>query len=151
MSDADDLIAEARKETGLDDFGADGFREGLEVYCRSAFSEAKLNETGVLAVRANIVASLGNRLRVVDWAAHHAGVADERVDAPLIVIGMFRAGTTLFSNLLDQDTGNRPLLGWEAGDSVPPPTPGTFRSGPRVDAARAGREMLAQLNPKIAV
>ena len=29
----DEVIAEAVAATGLDDFGGDGFREGLEVYC----------------------------------------------------------------------------------------------------------------------
>jgi len=147
---ADDLVTEACKETGLDDFGSDDFREGLGVYCESAFSEAELNDVGVMAVQGTIVASLANRLRVVDWAARHPDVHDERIDAPLIVIGMFRAGTTFLSNLLDQDPGNRALLRWEAGDSAPPPTPATFRSGPRVDAVRASAGVLEQLNPKMA-
>jgi hypothetical protein len=146
----DDLLAAASTATGLDDFGADGFREGLAVYCESALSEAKLNDVGVMAVQGNIVASLANRLRVVDWAARHPDVADERIEAPIVVIGMFRAGTTFLSNLLDQDRRNRALLRWEAGDSVPPPTPATARSGPRVDAARANSDMLEELNPKMA-
>lgn len=150
MSLPDELLAEARKETSLDDFGNDDFREGLAVYCASVFSEAKLNDIGVMAVRSNIVASLANRLRVVDWAARHPDVADERIDAPVVVIGMFRAGTTFLSYLLDQDRGNRPLLRWEAGDSVPPPAPANFRAGPRVDAARANNDMLEALNPKMA-
>ncbi|TML87195.1 MAG: sulfotransferase [Actinobacteria bacterium] len=150
MTRADDLVTEACKETGLDDFGSDDFREGLGVYCESAFSEAELNDVGVMAVQGTIVASLANRLRVVDWAARHPDVHDERIDAPLIVIGMFRAGTTFLSNLLDQDPGNRALLRWEAGDSAPPPTPATFRSGPRVDAVRASAGVLEQLNPKMA-
>jgi hypothetical protein len=144
------FLDQARAESGLDDFGRDDFREGLAIYCESAFSEARLNEVGVMAVQGIIVASLANRLRVVDWATRHPDVADERVDAPLIVIGMFRAGTTYLSSLLDHDAGNRALLRWEAGDSVPPPTPATFRSGPRVDAARVNADMLEQLNPKVA-
>jgi hypothetical protein len=150
MTDPDELLAEAGKETGLDDFGSDDFREGLAVYCESVSAEAKLNDLGVMAVRGNIVANLVNRLRVVDWAAHHADVADEAIVAPLIVIGMFRAGTTFLSNLLDQDPANRSLLRWEAGDSIPPPTPSNFRSGPRVDAVRASGDLLEQLNPRMA-
>jgi hypothetical protein len=150
VTSATDLLAEARNATGLDDFGSDDFREGLNVYCESVFAEAKLNDVGVMAVQGNIVANLANRLRVVDWAARHPDVADERIDAPLIVIGMFRAGTTFLSYLLDQDRGNRALLRWESGDSVPPPTPATFRAGPRVDAASASVDMLEQLNPKMA-
>ena len=104
-----------------------------------------------MAVQGNVVGNLVNRLKVVDWAAHHPSVSDERIDAPLIVIGMFRAGTTHLSSLLDQDPRNRSLLRWEAGDSVPPPGPANFRSGPRVDAVRASAAMLDQLNPMMSV
>lgn len=145
----DDLIAEARALAGLDDFGSDSFREGLAVYCESAGSEAQLNDLGAVAVPGNIVAGLANRLRIVDWARRHPEVANERIDAPLVVIGMFRAGTTFLSYLLERDRRNRALLRWEAGDSVPPPTAETLRSGPRVEAARAGNDMLEQINPRI--
>ena len=146
-----DLMAEARQQTGLEDFGPGDFEEGLGVYWESVCSEAKLNDIGAVAVPQLIVSSLANRLRVIDWAARNADVADERIDAPLIVIGMFRAGTTFLSNLLDRDSHNRSLLRWEAGDSVPPPSSATFRSGPRVDAARTSGDLLEQLNPKMAV
>ena len=147
--DHEQLIAEARALTGLDDFGSDTFREGLSVYWASVNSEAQLNELGATAIRANVVSNLANRLRIVDWARRHPGVADERIDAPLVVIGMFRAGTTFLSYLLEQDVRNRALLRWEAGDSVPPPTPGSFREGPRVEAARLGNDMLEQINPRM--
>ena len=139
---------QAREQTGFDDFGPDAFREGLELYCDSAFSEGSLNELGTAAVGATIVSSLSNRLRVVDWVKRHPGVNDEKIAAPVMVIGMFRAGTTLLSNLFDQDRANRCLLRWESSDSAPPPDAGSFRSGPRVDAARGEIEMLEQLNPK---
>jgi hypothetical protein len=145
----DELVAEACTAAALDDFGTDSFREGLDVYCASVSSEAQLNEIGAIGVRANIVASLVNRLRVVDWSNRHPDVADEQIDAPLVVIGMFRAGTTFLSNLLEHDRRNRSLLRWEAGDSVPPPTPATHRSGPRVEAARAAGNMIEQLNPNL--
>jgi hypothetical protein len=144
---ADDVMNEACEQTGLDDFGADDFREGLGVLCASIEGEAQLSDLGEVAVRGTIVASLSNRLRVVDWIREHPDVAEERIDAPIVVIGMFRAGTTFLSQLLDQDDRNRALLRWEANDSVPPPTPTNFRSGPRVDAARLNNDMLEELNP----
>jgi hypothetical protein len=146
---AEEVLDEARTATGLDDFGGDDFQEGLEVFCESATAEAQLNDLGQIAVRANVVGSLSNRLKIVDHRKRHPEVADEVIDAPLIVIGMFRAGTTLLSRLLDQDPGNRALLGWEAVDSVPPPTPADHRSGPRLEAVRAGQAMLSQINPKL--
>jgi hypothetical protein len=143
------LIAEARGLAALDDFGPVGFREGLAVYCEAVNSEAQLNELGETAVHANIVGGLVNRLKVVDWAQRHPTVADERIESPLIVIGMFRAGTTFLSYLLEQDLENRALLRWESGDSIPPPTPATLRTDPRVEVARMGNDMLEQINPRI--
>lgn len=137
----------ACEQTGLGDFGGDSFREGLDVYCRSLATESQLNDLGMAALTGNITGNLTNRLRVVDWTKQHPEVAAEAIDAPLVVIGVFRAGTTLLSYLLDQDPRNRPLLRWEAGDNVPPPTPEEFRSGDRVEAARAAGSMLDAINP----
>jgi hypothetical protein len=53
--------------------------------------------------------------------------------------------------LLDQDPANRALLRWEASDSVPPPTPDTYRAGPRVDAASTAIDMLESLNPRMKI
>jgi hypothetical protein len=145
----DDVLAEACEKTGLDDFGPDDFREGLAVLCESINGEARLNELGELAVRDTVVNNLANRLRVFDWIRRHPEVARERIEAPIVVIGMFRAGTTFLSQLLDQDPHNRALLRWEASDSAPPPSPANFRSGPRVDAARLSNDMLEELNPRM--
>jgi len=145
----DEILDEAREQTGLEDFGPASFREGLEVLCGSLASEAGLHEVGTVVLRTTIVNSLANRLRVVDWIGSHPDVAHEHIESPLVVIGMFRAGTTLLSQLFDQDPRNRALLRWEATDSVPPPLPADRRSGPRVDAARLSGEALEQLNPQM--
>jgi hypothetical protein len=145
------LLDAACAATGLDDFGPDSFRPGLEALCQSLEGEAQLNDLGAVAMPGMLVGSLSNRLRVFDWLATHAEVRDEPIDAPIVVVGMFRAGTTLLSRLFDQDPRNRALLMWEAGDSVPPPTPAEHRRGPRVDAVHASNAMLAEVNPQIEV
>jgi hypothetical protein len=147
--DVNRLLEQATTETGLSDFGDDSFREGLGIYCGSLETEAQLNELGGFALQANVVGDLTNRLRLVDWAARHPEVLDEQIEAPVFVIGLFRAGTTLLSQLLDQDPGNRSLLGWEAHDCTPPPTPANHRAGERVDAARAQLGMLDEINPDL--
>jgi hypothetical protein len=141
------LRKEAAARTGLDDLGGDECLEGLAVYCESLAADAQLNEIGAAAISENIIGSLSARLRVVDWLGRHPAAADAPVAAPVVVIGLFRAGTTLLSQLLDLDPAARSLLGWEAADPVPPPTPATHRSGERVEAARARASMLDQLNP----
>lgn len=146
---ADVLIAAACQQTGLDDFGDDSFREGLEVFCESASSEAQLNQIGAAVLPGAILSCLTNRLRVVDWVKRHPEVSAERIESPTVVIGMFRAGTTFLSYLLEKDERHRPLLRWEAGDSVPPPTPATRRTDARIAAAQAAAAMLDQINPRV--
>jgi hypothetical protein len=142
------LIETACLQTGLSDFGGDSFREGLDVLCESVSTEAQLNGFGKMAVPGAIVGALANRLKVTDWIKRHPGVADERIEAPLVVIGMFRAGTTFLTYLLEQDPAHRPLFRWEAGNCVPPPDPATVADDPRIAAARATMEMMDKLDPR---
>jgi len=147
---ADEFIAAAVEQTGLSDFGPDTYREGLEIFCAAAETEAELNEIGQAAVPGSIVGALSNRLRVYDWAKQHPEVAGEEIEAPWIVIGMFRAGTTLMSYLLEKDERSRPLLRWEANESAPPST-GDHRNDPRVEPHRIATQMLDAINPRIKV
>src|ERR1700742_198604 len=96
------LIEAACAQTGLTDFGGDSFREGLGVLCESISAEAQLNDFGKMALPGAIVGALSNRLKVTDWIKRHPGVADEEIESPLVVVGMFRAGTTLLTYLLEQ-------------------------------------------------
>jgi hypothetical protein len=148
--DAEVLMAAAVEQTGLDDFGPPSFREGLDVYCASV-PEAQLNDLGNAVVPGNIVGALSNRLKVVDWGKTHPKVADETIEAPFVVVGIFRAGTTFLSYLLEKDDRHRPLFGWEAQDSVPPPDPAHMKDDPRIAATVAGRAMLDSINPMIKV
>jgi len=145
--DPDALVEQARMQTGLDDFGSDGWQAGLAAFCAAVESEAQLNDLGRAAVPTQIAGALANRLKIVDWAQHHREVTAKPVDVSLVVVGMFRGGTTFLSQLLDQDPRHRSLLRWESADPVPPPTRQEWRSGPRVDAAAAAAEMMEQINP----
>jgi len=147
----DDVMAAAVAQAGSDDFGPDDFVEGLTVLCASLDDQAQLNDIGRFALEQNVIGGLVNRLRIHDWVRQHPAILQERIDAPLVVVGMFRAGTTFLSKLLDQDPGNRALLRWEAADSVPPSSPESYRSGPRVDAANAAIDMLESLNPQMKI
>jgi hypothetical protein len=147
----DAMLSAAVDAAGSDDFGPDDFVEGLTVLCASVGEHAKLNDIGRFALEQNIIGGLANRLRIHDWLNSHPEVRAEPVDAPLVVIGLFRAGTTFLSQLLDQDPANRALLRWEAADSVPPPSPQTYRAGPRVDAANEAIAMLESLNPRMKI
>ena len=146
--DADALVAAAAETAGLDDFGAPGWREGLERYLDALASEAQLNDLGRVAIEVQIVGALTNRLRVIDWWTGHPELAAEHVDRPIIVLGLPRTGTTLLSELLHRDPANRSLMRWEATRSraAAARRGDAHRSADRGGARRAAGGMDA-LNP----
>jgi Sulfotransferase family len=140
----DELVTRACERAGLDDFGDDSWREGLRLLIETCESASGINPGGRDYVYGQFVDALWNRLRVIDYVKQYPEIADERVDRPLVVLGLPRTGTSLASYLLDQDPHRRSLLTWEAEDSVPPSTAETLRSDPRCLKKKAELEVLAE-------
>ena len=115
----DDLRAAATTTTGLDDFGDDWWEEPFARLCASLDGEARLHLPGRLRVRGEVQLILQNRLRMVDLWKQEPAVLLERVDAPIVVTGFGRSGTTLLHELLACDPDNRPPLLWELLHTVP--------------------------------
>lgn len=136
-------VDELATRAGLDDFGGDSWRAGLRILVESCESAPGVNPGGREFVYGQFVDALWNRLRVVDYVKGHPEVLDERVERPLVVLGLPRTGTSLASYLLDRDPLRRSLLTWEAQDSVPPSTPDTLRTDPRCLKKKAELEVLA--------
>ena len=149
MLDAEQLIAAAREETGLDDFGGVSWREGLDRLVASLNEEADLTVGGeqILSLRVGML--LANRLRIVDTITEHPEIGDEEIAGPLVIIGLPRTGTTALSNLLAADPQIRSIRLWESSDPVPPPEEATQHSDPRIDDARRGLEAMYEAFPKM--
>ncbi len=143
-SGLDDLVARACDRAGLNDFGGDSWREGLRLLVETCEAAPGVNPGGREFVYGQFVDALWNRLRVVDYVKRHPEVNDQRIERPLVVLGLPRTGTSLASYLLDQDPLRRSLLTWEAEDSVPPSTPDTLRTDPRCQKKKAELDVLAQ-------
>jgi hypothetical protein len=131
MFEVDALLGRAADAAGTDDYGDPSFQEGLTQLVESLNHEAGLSELGSVMAESFLLSTLTNRLRVEAWRAAHPEVADERVEAPIMIVGMSRSGTTLLSHLLGKDDGLRSLLRWEALESVPPPESATYGTDPR--------------------
>ena len=119
--DADSILDEARTSTGLDDLGVDdAYFERLHVYLAALDGEAGLSGAGRLITRQHVVQVVANRLLAHDYVARHPDVLDERVDAPIVVVGLPRTGTTHLHNLIAADTRLRSLPYWESLEPVAP-------------------------------
>ena len=133
--DVPSLLDEARRNTGLDDFGPDDvWREGLEVLTRSLDTESRLTLLGRVLCRGDLVNALETRLRVEDAYRREPAIADEAVEAPIFIIGLPRSGTSILHELLAQDPDHRVPLSWEARTPCPPPEEASYESDPRIEA-----------------
>jgi hypothetical protein len=117
--DAAALLAQATDETGLHDFGDGQFRGPLEALVRF-LGAGGLGADDRRAAFGQVVRVLGWRLRLVEDRKRYPGIADERIEAPMIVIGFPRSGTTLLHALLAAAPGNRAPLYWEIARPSPP-------------------------------
>jgi hypothetical protein len=137
------LVGQAFERTGLTDLGSDSWREGLSILVDSLEFRGTVTASGRDDLYRQFVEALCNRLRVIDYVKRHPEVALQRIERPLVILGLPRTGTTVASCLLDQDPARRSLMNWEAGDSIPPATTRTLRNDPRCRAKKAQLDQMA--------
>ena len=122
MVNASDLKDDAVRQTGLTDFGADSFDEGLTVLLNSLERQARLNARGEAFIYGRITGYLAQRLQVEDWYRRHPEIDDGPILSPVIGLGLPRTGSTALSMLWAQDPDVRYLRRWESSQPCPPPS-----------------------------
>ena len=116
--DAGRLATTAQHKEDLRDWGPLPFEEPLEVLADS-YAAADLNDIGVHILRSGLVHSLRMRLRAQEWIRRHPEITEERIVAPIVVVGMMRSGTTLLQRLLAADNRFHCAYGWEVVEVAP--------------------------------
>jgi hypothetical protein len=119
--DAEALLQQAVDETSLSDFGGDGFRPSLDRFVDIMRASAQ-SAPDKVAAYGQMVNVLSWRLRMIADRKRYPAIEEERIVAPLIVIGFPRCGTTLLHALLTECPGNRAPLWWELARPSPPPS-----------------------------
>lgn len=117
---ADELIAEARGQTGFENFGQPAYREGLEVLLQTYDRNVKDPE-GRQRCRDRVVMQLATRLKCENAFNTIPEIAEQEIKAPIFVTGLPRSGTSALLNLLVAAPENRGLLQWEV--QFPDPWP----------------------------
>jgi hypothetical protein len=128
------LCRRATRETRLDDFGDDGFREPFGILLRALEDEARLSLLGRFIARSDLTRLLVNRLWMVNARQRHPEIAAGRVDRPLFIVGLPRTGTTILHELLAEDPRNRVPMTWEVQHVHPPPERASYETDPRIEA-----------------
>jgi hypothetical protein len=110
---ADDLIALARRRTGLEEFGDLGFSEPMRRFLKACDEEAELSLVGRVATQWDVVRFLSNLLHLRAAEAQASQIVHQPIQRPIFIAGLPRSGTTFLHRLLMQDSANRSPLVWE--------------------------------------
>jgi hypothetical protein len=139
------LVDAAVRRTGLTDLGDEGFRERLRAMTAAVEDDSGLNALGRMIVRDRLVRMLSNRLLLQDLLRRRPEILDIPIEAPIVVIGLPRSGTTHLVNLIAADTRLRSLPFWESREPVPNAGDGPGRDGVDPRFARCVKEYEAQM------
>lgn len=117
--DPDTLIAEAVRQTGLDDWGEPAFLRDYRTFLEALAGNDQLTMVGRIAMRMEALRVLTNRLYHQAYIKQQPAVLDQPVERPLFILGLPRTGTTLLHNLLAQDPAMRVTPYWQMLHPVP--------------------------------
>ena len=89
------------------------FLPALDRLCSAISDEARLTEAGRRSTQRALVSALVLQLRLYRLLERHPEIERLPFDGPLVVVGLFRTGTTLLQNLLAQHPDVRVPQLWE--------------------------------------
>ena len=129
--DADSLHRAAYRRAARSSYGSWDFAEPLERLLKSYRDEAALTTLGRITARELIVSLLDNLLRMEAERIANPSIEQQRIAAPVFIIGLPRTGTTHLHGLISEDPANRAPLTWEVM------YPAASRSAADVERARS--------------
>jgi hypothetical protein len=142
------LLSRAQRATGLQAFDEPDPEQPLEFLTRALREEAQLNAAGRYFWSERLLGILTTRLRAADWLRRHPEILDERICAPLIILGLTRTGTTLLQRLIATDLRFFSAAYWEGRFPVPDHE-GDIDGVRRIAAAKAEIEAMLAANPDL--
>lgn len=148
----DAVLAAAAQQTGLDDFGPTDFHERLALWLAEVDDDPNRTGLGRLIHWNDCVRYAGTRLRIRDLLKRHPEIHDQKIQKPIIVIGLPRSGTTHLVNLVASDQRLRSMPLWEGQEPVPDPRekPGPDGVDPRWHRCQAIWERMRAASPLLA-
>ncbi len=144
---AGELIDRARASTGVSDAGdlGDGDWEGRLRALVDAINASALHVVGRLMTREELLRGLRTRFLVAEHRRAQPAIAEEVIDAPIVITGPARSGTTILFELIGLDPGLRTPIASEVLHPVLPP--GAIASD-RTVMTEAEQELWADVQPE---
>jgi hypothetical protein len=144
---ASQLVEIASHRTGLRDLGDSTFATALEHLVDSIHRESTLSEAGRSAAQERLLRVIVNRLRFQRDLKEHPEILEQPLEAPLVICGLPRVGSTKLHQLLAVGGDFQKLLFWQGFNPAPFPEAPGGAADPRIAAAAQFLEWRARLNP----
>jgi LPS sulfotransferase NodH len=144
------LCEEARRQTGLEDFGDPPIEPALSILVKSLDLEANLHPLGRFLIWAHLRELLKTRLRLTqEWIRISATLEISQIQRPVFITGMPRSGSTFLHELLAEDAENRVPRVWEVMFPIPDHHRTRSEVEPRVRKAEACLWWFRRLAPRV--
>lgn len=131
------MAAASARNGGLSDFGDPSFRPALDRMLQSIRDEAAMTPAGQQMFAHRVLESLSNRLTLEDYCKRHPEILAERVERPIVIVGLPRTGTTMLHRVLARDPRFYTMAWWEARFPSPLSDDGVVHPQRRIDMAKA--------------
>ena len=145
LLDARQMMQKAQRKTGLKNFGEGNLEEALTRLLEAIDNEAQMHAFGRFITKERLMGILENRLRVEEVFRLHPEIDDIQIQAPIIITGLQRTGTTRLHRLIAAHPDIRSLRSWEALN--PAPISGDKKNKKRKGHARTAEKALRYMSP----
>ncbi len=145
----DHLLEHTASSTGIDEPGdlGDGDWEGRLRRLVDGINASSLHTVGRLLTREELLRGLRTRFLLGDARRRDPSIADERIEAPIVVTGPARSGTTILFELLGLDERFRTPI---ATDVLHPVVPAGTSAARRTAMTEPEQELWADVQPEFA-
>ena len=143
------LAAATEKSGGLSDFGDPSFRPALDRLLQSVREESRMTPAGQALFAARVVDSLVNRLMLEDYCARHPEILAERIERPVVIVGLPRTGTTMLHRVLARDPRFYTSAWWEVRFPSPLSSEDLAQPTRRIEMAKAEVKAMVDAVPEL--
>lgn len=149
MALRDQLLEAASRRVGLDDYGDDGFREGLDVLLESSLTEDGNTDFLSSSVGLHTFGALVGRLIIEQSWKLADGWREVPIIRPVIIAGLPRTATTTLQHLLCLDPANQGPEQWLLQSPQPRPPRDTWESNPAFQGTDQNTKGVYALDPEL--
>ena len=146
--DIDYFLNKAIERTNLSNFGNEHFLGPLKIYLEDLQS-SELSLIGRMIKSQEILRLLENRLRIEDEITRHPQIINQKVESPIFIVSLPRAGSSILFELMAQKSGIRTTMFWEAIEPCPPPRTSSYQTDSRIKSTEDAIEAWNRIAPEM--